>query len=156
MRAVQVSKANGPFEIVERDIPEPDGAQVRIKVQACGVCHGDSVTKEGLFPDIQYPRVLGHEVAGVIDLVGEDVVEWKAGQRVGVGWHGGYCGHCEPCRRGDFFACRYAQMTGITYDGGYADYMIAHAEALALIPEELSATDAAPLMCAGITTYNAL
>ena len=156
MRAVQVSKPKGPLEIVERDIPEPDGAQVRIKVQACGVCHGDSVTKEGLFPDIQYPRVLGHEVAGVIDSVGEDVVEWKAGQRVGVGWHGGYCGHCEPCRRGDFFACRYAQMTGITYDGGYADYMIAHAEALALIPEELSATDAAPLMCAGITTYNAL
>jgi D-arabinose 1-dehydrogenase-like Zn-dependent alcohol dehydrogenase len=155
-RFVQVSKPGGPLEIVERDIPEPGPAQVRIKVQACGICHGDSVTKEGLFPGIQYPRVLGHEVAGVIDAVGLNVAEWKAGQRVGVGWHGGYCGHCESCRRGDFFACRYAQMTGITYDGGYADFMVANTEGLALIPEELSATDAAPLMCAGITTYNAL
>ncbi|HEX9317622.1 MAG TPA: alcohol dehydrogenase catalytic domain-containing protein [Nitrososphaeraceae archaeon] len=120
------------------------------------MCHGDSVTKEGLFSGIQYPRVLGHEVAGVIDAVGSNVAEWKAGQRVGVGWVGGYCGHCESCRRGDFFACRYQQMTGITYDGGHADFMIANTEGLALIPEELSATDAAPLMCAGITTYNAL
>lgn len=155
-RFVQVSEPGGALEIVERDIPEPGPAQVRIKVQACGVCHGDSVTKEGLFPGIQYPRVLGHEVAGVIDAVGSNVAEWKVGQRVGVGWVGGYCGHCESCRRGDFFACRYQQGTGITYDGGYADFMVANTEGLALIPEELSATEAAPLMCAGITTYNAL
>jgi D-arabinose 1-dehydrogenase-like Zn-dependent alcohol dehydrogenase len=153
---VQVSKPNGPFEIVERDIPEPGTAQVRIKVQACGICHSDSLMKEGLFPGIQYPRVPGHEVAGIIDAVGENVTEWKAGQRVGVGWHGGQCGHCESCWRGDFFACRYAQTTGFTYDGGYADYMIASIQALALIPDELSATEAAPMMCAGITTYNAL
>jgi D-arabinose 1-dehydrogenase-like Zn-dependent alcohol dehydrogenase len=155
-RFVQVSRPNGPFEIIERDIPEPEGKQVRIKVQACGICHSDSLMKEGLFPGIQYPRVPGHEVAGIIDSVGENVDEWEAGQRVGVGWHGGQCGHCESCRRGDFFACRYVQTTGFTYDGGYADYMIASAQALALIPDGLSATEAAPLMCAGITTYNAL
>jgi D-arabinose 1-dehydrogenase-like Zn-dependent alcohol dehydrogenase len=153
---VQVSKPNGPFEIVERDIPEPGAAQVRIKVQACGICHSDSMMKEGLFPGIQYPRVPGHEVAGIIDAVGDNVTEWKIGQRVGVGWHGGQCGHCESCRRGDFFACRYVQTTGFTYDGGYAEYMIASIQALALIPDQLSATEAAPLMCAGITTYNAL
>jgi D-arabinose 1-dehydrogenase-like Zn-dependent alcohol dehydrogenase len=133
--------------------------QVRIKVQACGICHSDSFTKEGLFPGIQYPRVPGHEVAGVIDVVGKDVAtttEWKAGQRVAVGWHGGHDRHCESCRRGDFVTCRYAQIPGISYDGGYADYMRAPTEALAIIPDELSATDAAPLMCAGITTYNAL
>jgi D-arabinose 1-dehydrogenase-like Zn-dependent alcohol dehydrogenase len=159
MRSVQVSKPKGPLEIVERDIPEPGPMQVRIKVQACGICHSDSFTKEGLFPGIQYPRVPGHEIAGVIDVVGKDVTttnEWKAGQRVAVGWHGGHCGHCESCRRGDFVTCRYAQVPGISYDGGYADYMIAPTEALASIPDELSATDAAPLMCAGITTYNAL
>lgn len=155
-RFVQVSKPNGPFEIVERGIPEPGAAQVRIKVQACGICHSDSMMKEGLFPGVQYPRVPGHEVAGIIDAVGDNVTEWKIGQRVGVGWHGGQCGHCESCRRGDFFACRYVQTTGFTYDGGYADYMIASAQALALIPDQLSATEAAPLMCAGITTYNAL
>src|ERR671921_2903865 len=155
-RSVQVSKANGPFEIVDRDIPEPREGQVRIKVQACGVCHGDSATKEGLFPGIKYPRVPGHEVAGIVDEVGKDVIEWKPGQRVGVGWYGGHCGHCESCRRGDFVTCKYAQVPGITYDGGYADYMIAPVEALALIPEQLSAIEAAPLMCAGITTYNAL
>jgi D-arabinose 1-dehydrogenase-like Zn-dependent alcohol dehydrogenase len=155
-RFVQVSKPNGPFEIVERDTPEPGAAQVRIKVQACGICHSDSMMKEGLFPGVQYPRVPGHEVAGIIDAVGDNVTEWKIGQRVGVGWHGGQCGHCESCRRGDFFACRYVQTTGFTYDGGYADYMIASAQALALIPDQLSATEAAPLMCAGITTYNAL
>ena len=155
-RFVQVSKPNGPFEIVERGIPEPGAAQVRIKVQACGICHSDSMMKEGLFPGVQYPRVPGHEVAGIIDTVGDNVTEWKIGQRVGVGWHGGQCGHCESCRRGDFFACRYVQTTGFTYDGGYADYMIASAQALALIPDQLSATEAAPLMCAGITTYNAL
>ena len=156
MRSVQVSKAKGPLEIVERDIPEPAPRQVRIKVQACGICHGDSVTKEGLFPGIQYPRVPGHEVAGVIDSVGEGVTGWKIGQRVAVGWHGGHCGHCQSCRRGDFITCSYLQVPGIAYDGGYADYVIAPTEAIASIPAELSATDAAPLMCAGITTYNAL
>jgi D-arabinose 1-dehydrogenase-like Zn-dependent alcohol dehydrogenase len=159
MRSVQVSNPKGPFEIVERNTPEPGPMQVRIKVQACGICHSDSFTKEGLFPGIEYPRVPGHEVAGVIDVVGKDVAtntEWKAGQRVAVGWHGGHDGHCESCRRGDFVTCRYGQIPGISYDGGYADYMIAPTEALAIIPDELSATDAAPLMCAGITTYNAL
>jgi len=159
MRSVQVSKPKGPLEIVEKDTPQPGARQVRIKVQACGICHSDSFTKEGLFPGIQYPRVPGHEVAGVIDVVGKDVAtttEWNAGQRVAVGWHGGHDGHCESCRRGDFVTCRYAQIPGISYDGGYADYMIAPTEALAIIPDELSATDAAPLMCAGITTYNAL
>jgi D-arabinose 1-dehydrogenase-like Zn-dependent alcohol dehydrogenase len=156
MCSVQVSKPNGPLEIVERDIPEPGAAKVRIKVQACGICHSDSMMKEGLFPGVQYPRVPGHEVAGIIDEVGKDVVEWKPGQRVAVGWHGGHCGHCESCRRGDFVTCRYAQIPGFTYDGGYADYMIAPTEALASISHELSATEAAPLMCAGITTYNAL
>src|SRR5919198_1470311 len=156
MRSVQVSKANGPFEIVEREVPEPGPMEVRIKVQACGICHGDSVTKQGLFPGIKYPRVPGHEIAGVIDEVGKNVIGWKPGQRVAVGWHGGHCGHCESCRRGDFVTCRYAQVPGISYDGGYADYMIAPMEALALIPEQLSAIEAAPLMCAGITTYNAL
>src|SRR5918994_6327200 len=159
MRLVQVSNPKGPFEIVDRDIPEPGPTQVRIKVQACGICHSDSFTKEGLFPGIQYPRVPGHEVAGVIDVVGKDVAtttEWKAGQRVAVGWHGGHDGHCESCRRGDFVTCRYAQIPGISYDGGYADYMIAPTEALAIIPDELSATDAASVMCYGITTFNAL
>jgi D-arabinose 1-dehydrogenase-like Zn-dependent alcohol dehydrogenase len=156
MRSVQVSKPKGPFEIIERDIPEPGPMQVRIKVQACGICHSDSFTKEGLFPGIQYPRVPGHEIAGVIDEVGKEVSQWQPKQRVAVGWHGGHCGHCESCRRGDFVTCRYAQVPGISYDGGYADYVIAPTEALAIIPDELSATDAAPLMCAGITTYNAL
>jgi|SRR3954454_1034904 D-arabinose 1-dehydrogenase-like Zn-dependent alcohol dehydrogenase len=157
MRLVQVSKANGPFEIVEREVPKPGPMEVRIKVQACGICHSDNITKQGLFPGIKYPRAPGHEVAGVIDEVGGDVVsEWKSGQRVAVGWYGGHCGHCESCRRGDFITCKYAQVPGISYDGGYADYMIAPSSALALIPEHLSAVEAAPLMCAGITTYNAL
>ena len=157
MHSVQVSKSNGPFEIVERDtLPEPSATQVRIKVQACGICHGDSVTKEGLFPGIQYPRVPGHEIAGIIDEIGVGVTEWKRGQRVAVGWHGGHCGHCESCRRGDFVTCQYAQVPGISYDGGYADYVITPTVALASIPDRLSATEAAPLMCAGITTYNAL
>src|SRR6266581_1408012 len=121
MRAVQVSRPNGPFEIVERRIPEPGPGSVRIKVQACGVCHSDSLTKEGAFPGLQYPRVPGHEVVGVIDAVASGVAEWKVGQRVGVGWHGGYCGHCNACRHGDFFACQLGRVTGITYDGGYAD-----------------------------------
>jgi D-arabinose 1-dehydrogenase-like Zn-dependent alcohol dehydrogenase len=156
MRSVQVSKPKGPFEVVDRDIPEPGATQVRIKVQACGICHGDSATKEGLFPGIQYPRVPGHEIAGAIDAVGNDLTEWKVGQRVAIGWHGGHCGNCESCRHGDFLACQYAKVPGISYDGGYADYMVAPTEALAKIPNELSAIDAAPLMCAGITTYNAL
>jgi D-arabinose 1-dehydrogenase-like Zn-dependent alcohol dehydrogenase len=159
MRSVQVSKPEGPFEIVDRDIPEPGPTQVRIKVQACGICHSDSITKEGLFPGILYPRVPGHEIAGVIDAMGKDIAtgtEWKVGQRVAVGWHGGHCGHCESCRRGDFVTCRYAQVPGISYDGGYSDYVIVPSEAVALVPDELSATEAAPLMCAGITTYNAL
>ena len=156
MRSVQVSKPKGPLEMVERDIPEPGARHVRIKVQACGVCHSDSFTKEGLFPGIQYPRVPGHEIAGIIDVVGKDVSEWKPGQRVGVGWHGGNDFHCDSCRRGDFVTCTNLQVPGIAYDGGYADYVIVPAEAVASIPAELSATEAAPLMCAGITTYNAL
>ena len=155
-RFVQVSEPKGPFDIVEREIPEPGPTQVRIIVQACGICHSDSLVKEGLFPGLQYPRVPGYEMAGIIDAVGIDVTKWKQGQRVGVGWHYGQCGHCEFCRRGDFFACSKERVTGLTYNGGYADYMIAPMEALALIPDVLSATEAAPLMCAGITTYNAL
>ncbi len=156
MRAVQVSHPKGPFEIVERPIPQPGAGWLRIKVQACGICHSDSFTKEGAFPGIRYPRVPGHEVAGVIETVGTGVSGFSPGQRVGVGWHGGHCGHCDPCRRGDLFACRTGQITGITYDGGYAESMIAPASALALLPEELSAVEAAPLLCAGVTTFNAL
>lgn len=142
MRSVQVPKPNWSFEIVDRDIPEPDSGQVRIKVQACGICHGDSLTKEGVFPGIQYPLVPDHEVAGVIDRVGEGVTEWHSRQRVAVGWHGGHCGYCESCRRGEFVTCRYIQVAGISYDGGYADYMIAPTGALVLIPNELSAIEA--------------
>ena len=156
MRAVQVKSANGPFELVDRDVPEPGTRRVRIKVQACGVCHSDSFTRKGAFPGIQYPRVPGHEVVGIVDAVGADVPDWKAGQRVGVGWHGGHCGHCRSCRRGDFITCVSGQIPGISYDGGYADYMIAPFEALASVPDELAAEDAAPLLCAGITTFNAL
>jgi len=157
MRAVQVRSAKGPFEMVEKDIPELGPGQVRIKVKACGVCHSDSFTKEGLFPGIKYPRVPGHEIAGVIDAVGPNVTEWKIGQRVGVGWYGGHCGHCNSCRRGDFITCQINPETpGISYDGGYAEYMVAPKEALALMPEELSFIDAGPLMCAGITTFNSL
>jgi D-arabinose 1-dehydrogenase-like Zn-dependent alcohol dehydrogenase len=157
MRAVEISRPNGPFEIVEREIPEPGAGSVRIKVQACGICHSDSFTKEGTFPGVQYPRIPGHEVAGVIDALGEGVEGWKVGQRVGVGWHGGYCGYCGSCRRGDVFACQtMTSITGITYDGGYAEYMLARVEALAMIPEDLSPVEAAPLMCAGITTFNCL
>src|SRR5438874_7694985 len=156
MRVAQVPHPKGPFEIVERQIPEPGAGSVRIKVQACGVCHSDSVTKEGLFPNIQYPRVPGHEVAGVIDAVGPGVAGWRPGGRVGVGWNGGYCGYCDPCRRGEFFACVTGQVTGITFDGGYAEYLIAPASAVARMPAELPPVEAAPLMCAGITTFNAL
>ena len=157
MRAVQVPRPNGPFEIVEREIPAPGAGSVRIKVQACGICHSDALTKEGRWPGLQYPRVPGHEVVGLVDAVGPGVVGWTAGQRVGVGWHGGHCGRCDSCRRGDFFACQtITNVTGITYDGGYADYMVAPAVALARLPEGLSAVEAAPLMCAGLTTFNAL
>jgi D-arabinose 1-dehydrogenase-like Zn-dependent alcohol dehydrogenase len=156
MRVAQVARPNGRFEIVERPIPEPGGGSVRIKVQACGICHSDSLIKEGGLPGIQYPRVPGHEVAGVIDAVGAGVAGWTPGQRVGVGWNGGYCGHCDPCRRGSFFACQTGQVTGATFDGGYGEYLIAPASAVALVPEKLPAIEAAPLMCAGITTFNAL
>ncbi len=157
MRAVQVSEAKAPFEIVEREIPEPAADWVRVKVQACGICHSDVLVKDGLWPGIQYPRVPGHEVIGTIDALGSGVEGWKTGQRVGVGWHGGHCGYCDNCRRGDFFACQVALLTtGISFDGGYAEYMTAPAKALALMPDELSAVETAPLMCAGVTTFNAL
>ena len=157
MRAVQVPQAKGALEIVERDIPEPQRGWVRVKVEACGVCHSDSLTKEGAWPGIQYPRVPGHEVIGVIDKVGSDVPNWKTGQRVGVGWHASNCGYCDPCRRGDFFACQVELLiTGVSYDGGYSEYMVAPAKALALVPDGLSSIDSAPLMCAGLTTFNAL
>src|ERR671922_290690 len=157
MGVVQVNRAKGSFEIVEREIPETGAGQVRIKVEACGICHSDSMTKEGLWPGIQYPRVPGHEIAGTIDAIGNGVTGWTKGQRVGVGWHGGHCGYCDSCRRGDFVTCQIAsQVPGIAYDGGYAEYMIAPASALALIPEGLSAVDAGPLMCAGVTTFNSL
>ena len=156
MRVVQIPSANGGFELVERDIPVPGLRQVRIKVQACGICHSDSFTKMGAFPGIQFPRVPGHEVVGVLDAVGAEVPNWRVGMRVGVGWHGGHCGHCDSCRRGDFITCKTGQIPGISYDGGYADFMIAPFEALAAVPTELSAAQAAPLLCAGITTFNAL
>jgi D-arabinose 1-dehydrogenase-like Zn-dependent alcohol dehydrogenase len=156
MRVVQVSRPNGALEIIERQIPEPGPGTVRIKVQACGICHSDSLVKEGTYPGIRYPRVPGHEVAGLIDAVGTGVAGWAPGQRVGVGWNGGYCGHCDHCRRGEFFACVTGQVTGISFDGGYAEYMIAPASAVALMPAGLPPIDAAPLMCAGITTFNAL
>lgn len=156
MKAAQVSRPGADFEIVEREIPKPDAGHVRIKVQACGVCHSDVLTKEGLWPGIQYPRVPGHEVAGIVDEVGAGVADWKKGQRVGVGWHGGQDNTCRECRRGDFRNCRNLKVCGISYDGGYQQYMVAPVEALASIPESLSDVDAAPLLCAGITTYNAL
>ena len=156
MKAVQVPKAEGNFEIVERDIPQPGPGHVRIRVQACGVCHGDVVTKEGLMPGITYPRVPGHEVAGVIDEAGPGVTQWTKGQRVGVGWHGGQDGTCLACRRGDFVNCAHLKICGLSYDGGYQEYMVAPVEALAQIPDLLDAIEAGPLMCAGLTTFNAL
>jgi D-arabinose 1-dehydrogenase-like Zn-dependent alcohol dehydrogenase len=156
MKAVQISKPGGNFEIVERPIPEPGRGQVRIKVEACGICHSDALVKEGYWPGIQYPRVPGHEIAGHIDAVGADVTLWKPGQRVGVGWHGGHCFQCDPCRRGDFINCRVEKITAISFDGGYQEYMIAPSEAVALMPDDLPADEAAPLMCAGITVFNAL
>jgi D-arabinose 1-dehydrogenase-like Zn-dependent alcohol dehydrogenase len=157
MRVVQVIRANGPFEIVEREMADVPAGSVRVRVEACGICHSDVLTKEGLWPGVQYPRVPGHEIAGVIDTIGAGVVGWKKGQRVGVGWHGGHCGHCDSCRRGDFVTCQVAlQIPGISYDGGYAECVTVPAGALALIPDALSAIEAAPLMCAGVTTYKAL
>ena len=158
MRAVQVARPGGPLELVQRPIPEPRTGTVRIKVQACGICHSDSLTREGLMPGITYPRVPGHEVVGMIDSVGENVPgRWTSGLRVGVGWHAWHCGFCDNCRRGNFFACQSGvQVTGLSFDGGYADYMIAPWQALALVPSELPAADAAPIMCAGLTTFNAL
>jgi D-arabinose 1-dehydrogenase-like Zn-dependent alcohol dehydrogenase len=157
MRVAQVSTANGPFELVERQLPEPSRHTVRIAVEACGICHSDVLTKSGGFPGISLPRVPGHEVIGRIDAIGADVEGWTIGQRVGVGWHGGYCGHCDPCRRGQFFACVTGPpVTGISHDGGYGESMIAPVTSLARVPEGLSPTDAAPLMCAGVTTFNAL
>jgi len=156
MKVAQVSRPGADLQIVEREIPKPDAGQVRIQVQACGVCHSDVLTKEGSWPGIQYPRVPGHEIAGVIDEVGAGVSAWKKGQRAGVGWHGGHDGTCRECRRGDFRNCRNAKVCGISYDGGYQQYMVAPAEAVVAIPETLSDTEAAPLLCAGITTYNAL
>jgi D-arabinose 1-dehydrogenase-like Zn-dependent alcohol dehydrogenase len=157
MRVAQVTRPNGRFEIVEREIPEPGAGSVRVKIEACGICHSDTMTKEGLWPGIEYPRVPGHEIAGVVDAIGSGVAGWKEGQRVGVGWHGGHCGYCDSCRRGDFVTCQISlQIPGISYDGGYAEYMSTPASALALIPEGLSAVDAAPLMCAGVTTFNPL
>jgi D-arabinose 1-dehydrogenase-like Zn-dependent alcohol dehydrogenase len=158
IRVVQVPEANADFELVERETPEPGRGQVRVKVQACGVCHSDAFTKTGGYPGVEFPRVPGHEVAGLVDALGEGTEDWgySVGDRVGVGWFGGHCHHCEPCRRGDFIRCVNGQISGISYDGGYADAMVAPVEALARIPDDLAAEDAAPLLCAGITTYNAL
>jgi D-arabinose 1-dehydrogenase-like Zn-dependent alcohol dehydrogenase len=156
MKAAQISKPGAGFQIVEREIPEPGAGQVRIKVNACGVCHSDALVVEGSWPGLPYPRVPGHEVAGVVDAVGAGVSEWKKGQRVGIGWHGGHDFICPECRRGDFMNCRNQQVTGFSYDGGYQEYMLAPHEALVAIPASVSDVDAAPLMCAGITTYNAL
>jgi propanol-preferring alcohol dehydrogenase len=156
MKAVQVSKAGGPFEVVERDVPEPGRGQVRVKVEACGICHSDAFVKYGAFPGIVLPRIPGHEIAGRVDAVGADVTAFAAGDRVGVGWHGGHCFQCDPCRRGLFINCVNAKVTGISHDGGYAEYAVIPAESVARIPDGLDATAAGPLLCAGITTFNAL
>src|SRR5438045_7622645 len=156
MKAAQISKAGGDFELVEREIPQPGPGQVHVKVEACGICHSDVLVKEGLWPGLQYPRVPGHEVAGRIDALGANVTNWRKDQRVGVGWHGGHDFVCEHCRRGDFAMCVNRKVTGIDFDGGYAEYMIAPAEALAAIPDELPPEEAGPFMCAGVTVYNAL
>jgi D-arabinose 1-dehydrogenase-like Zn-dependent alcohol dehydrogenase len=156
MKAVQVSKPCGKFELVERNIPEPARNQIRIKVEACGICYSDSLVKEGHWPGLQYPRVPGHEIAGRIDAVGADVTNWKPGQRVGVGWHGGHDFTCNACRRGDFINCQNEKITAISHDGGYQEYIVTPAEAVAAIPDDLPAAEAAPLLCAGITVFNAL
>lgn len=156
MKVAQIAKPGAGFQIIEREIPQPGFGQVRIKVQACGVCHSDVLTVDGLWPGIEFPRIPGHEVAGLIHEVGSGVSEWKKGQRVGVGWHGGHDGTCPECRKGDFVHCRNEKISGISYDGGYQEYMIAPVEALAAIPNSLSNVEAAPLLCAGVTTFNAL
>ncbi|WP_049934072.1 alcohol dehydrogenase [Halarchaeum acidiphilum] len=156
MRAVEVPEAGADFEVTEKPVPEPAADEVRVAIEACGVCHSDEITKEGLYPRIEFPRVPGHEVVGYVDAVGADVTEWEAGERVGVGWHGGHCFTCEACRRGDFINCENADVTGLDFDGGYAEYTVAPREALAAVPDGLDAVDAAPLLCAGITTFNAL
>ncbi len=156
MKAVQIAEPGADFEVVEMDVPEPGPNEVRIEVQACGICHSDAFVKEGAFPGIDYPRVPGHEVIGLVDKVGEDVELWSEGQRVGVGWHGGHCFDCEACRDGDFIQCENAKITGIAFDGGYAEYLVAPGEALAAVPDALESQEAAPLLCAGITVYNAL
>jgi len=156
MKAVQATRPGGEWELVERDIPHPAAHQVRIKVHACGVCHSDMFVKEGHWPGLQFPRTPGHEIAGLIDEVGSAVSAWNRGQRVGVGWHGGHCGRCDLCRKGDFILCRSGQVCGISYDGGWAEYVVVPAEAVASLPESLAFEDAAPLLCAGITTFNSL
>jgi len=156
MKAAQIGKPGAEFEVVEREIPEPGPLQVRIKVEACGVCHSDVLVKDGLWPGLQYPRVPGHEISGHIDALGANVRMWKPGQRVGVGWHGGHCFECEPCRRGDFILCRFAKVTGISYDGGYAEYVVVPQDAVAAMPDGLAADEAAPLLCAGITVFNSM
>nr|WP_246985179.1 alcohol dehydrogenase [Halorientalis marina] len=156
MRAAVVPEAGGEFEVVERDVPDPGPTEVRVAVEACGICHSDEFVKEGTYPGVSYPRIPGHEIAGRIDAVGADVTAWSEGDRVGAGWHGGHCFTCDPCRRGNFLGCENGEITGLTFDGGYAEYATVPAEALAAIPDDLDAVDAAPLLCAGITTYNAL
>src|ERR1700752_210961 len=156
IKAAQISKAGGDWELVERDVPEPGPGQVRVKVEACGICHSDALVKEGLWPGLQYPRVPGHEIAGRVDAVGANVTSWAIGQRVGVGWHGGHCFVCEQCRRGDFAICVNRKVTGIDFDGGYASHVIVPAAALAAIPDDLPAEEAGPFMCAGVTVFNAL
>ena len=156
MKAVQVTSPGGPFEVVEKPVPTPADNEVLIKVQACGICHSDALVKDGAFPWIQYPRVPGHEIIGVVEKVGANVTKWKENQRVGVGWHGGHCFECEQCRRGDFVLCERAQVCGISYDGGYAEYLVVPHEAVASVPEDLDSAEAAPLLCAGITVFNSL
>ena len=156
MMVAQISKPGADFELIKREIPNPGPGQVRIKVQACGICHSDVFTKEGLWPGIQYPRVPGHEVVGIVDEVGAGVSGWKKGQRAGVGWHGGHDNTCRECRRGDFRNCRKLKVPGISYDGGYQQYMVAPLEAVVAIPETLKDAEAAPLLCAGVTTFDSL
>jgi D-arabinose 1-dehydrogenase-like Zn-dependent alcohol dehydrogenase len=156
MKAAQISKAGGDWELIERDIPEPGAGQVRVKVEACGICHSDALVKDGVWPGLQYPRVPGHEIAGRVDAVGDNVTVWQKGQRVGVGWHGGHCFVCEQCRRGDFAMCVNRKVTGIDFDGGYATHVVVPAATLAAIPDDLPAEEAGPFMCAGVTVFNAL
>jgi len=156
MHAAVIHEAGGEFELEEREIPTPDSNEVRIAVDACGICHSDEFVKAGTYPGISYPRIPGHEIAGRIDAVGDGVSQWSTDDRVGVGWHGGHCFTCEACRRGDFKMCDNVETTGVTYDGGYAEYVTVPAEAVAAIPDSLDAVDAAPLLCAGVTTFNAL